>query len=170
MAEFETDVETIVEDDTFIEDDTQDDTETELTVEDYQKEKARREKAEKTLVELKKQLKDKSTLGETGITPEDLDLRDEVAEFLIDNPDLREYKADILKHRKAGYSIKQAKALIEADDKTIENRAKMKAMNVTAGEDSAKKTSYTKAEFEKLDWDEYDRVANLVKAGKIKLK
>jgi len=131
MAEFETDVETIIEDDTSFEDDTQDNTETELTVEDYQKEKARREKAEKSLVELKKQLKSKPAEEVKGITPKDLDLRDEVRDFIRENADFKDYQDDIMKHRKNGYSLKQAIAIVENDDNTIENRRKMKAMNVT---------------------------------------
>ena len=101
MAEFETDVETTIEDDTSFEDDTQDnDTTSSLSEEDYYKEKARREKAERTLVELKKQLKSKPAEEVKGITPEDLDLRDEVTEFLVGNPDLKDYKSELLKYRK----------------------------------------------------------------------
>jgi hypothetical protein len=36
-----------------------------------------------------------------------------------------------MKHRKNGYSLKQAIAIVENADDTIENRRKMKAMNIT---------------------------------------
>ena len=98
--------------------------ETELTVDDFKREEARRIKAEKTLVELKKQLKDKEKQKETVLDDKELDLREELNDFLADNKDLKEYKADLMKYRKQGFTIKQAVALVENDDKTIENRRK----------------------------------------------
>lgn len=118
MAEFENqEVDEIVNDDI----EAIDNEETELTVEDYKKERARREKAEKTLVELKKQLKEKEKAPETGLTEEKLALREELTEFLADNKDLKEYKSELLKYREQGFTMKQAVALVENDDKTIEN-------------------------------------------------
>lgn len=121
MAEFENqEVDEIVTDEV----ETIDNEETELTVEDYKKERARREKAEKTLVELKKQLKEKEKAPETGLTEEKLALREELTEFLSENKDLKEYKSELLKYREQGFTMKQAVALVENDDKTIENRKK----------------------------------------------
>jgi len=104
MAEFEIettdevvdDVETSYEDN---EEETNYDNGTELTVEDYQKEKARREKAEKALVDLKKQLKSKPESKET-LSEQDLDMRDEIRDFVKENPEFKDYKDDIVKHRK----------------------------------------------------------------------
>jgi len=116
MAEFENqEVDEIVNDDI----EAIDNEETELTVEDYKKERARREKAEKTLVELKKQLKEKEKAPETGLTEEKLALREELTEFLADNKDLKEYKSELLKYREQGFTMKQAVALVENDDKKI---------------------------------------------------
>jgi hypothetical protein len=121
MAEFE-ETEDVI--DEITETEYEDNNETELTVDDYQKEKARREKAEKTLVELKKQLKDKEKQKENVLDEKDLDLREELTDFLADNKDLKEYRADLMKYRKQGFTMKQAVALVENDDKTIENRRK----------------------------------------------
>ena len=169
MAEFETDVDLDVEDTT---DDDTTDNETELTVADYHKEKARREKAEKAVVELKKQLKNKSSeTTPNAITEEELAIREELSEFLAENKDLKEYKADLLKYKKQGLTFKQAKAVIENDDKTIENRKKTNSMNLTEWETSDEvKSSYTRDELSKLEWAKYDKVAKLIKAWKIKLK
>ena len=176
MAEFETDVDLDVEDTT--EDDTQEDNETELTVEDYQKEKARRQKAERTLVELKKQLKSKSSeTTPNTITEEELVLREEISEFLSENKDLKEYKADLMKYAKKMLSewdsmktaIRKAKALVENDDKTIENRRKTQSMNISEWE-NAWKTVYTYDELERMSQSEYNKIKALQLKWQVKFK
>ena len=173
MAEFEIettdevvdDVETSYEDN---EEETNYDNGTELTVEDYQKEKARREKAEKALVDLKKQLKSKPESKET-LSEQDLDMRDEIRDFVKENPEFKDYKDDIVKHRKNWYTLKQAVAIVENDDKTIENRKKTNSMNITASEESWK-TTYTKADLENMSQSEYNKIMSLKESGKITIK
>lgn len=175
MDELENDVTYDVTDDvetSYEEDTTNYDTETELTVDDYKKEKARREKAEKALVDLKKQLKTKPEKEAQNLLSEkDLDLRDEVRDYVKDNPELKDYKDDIIKHRKNGYSLKQAIAIVENDDNTIENRKKTNALNMTTWEES-EKTTYTKADLAdpNLSQEKYDKIMAKVRTGEIKLK
>ena len=166
MAEFENqEVDEIVNDDI----EAIDNEETELTVEDYKKERARREKAEKTLVELKKQLKEKEKAPETGLTEEKLALREELTEFLADNKDLKEYKSELLKYREQGFTMKQAVALVENDDKTIENRKKAN-LNISSWDEWAWKTVYTYADLEKMSQSDYNRVKELQLKWKVKFK
>lgn len=146
-----------------------DNEETELTVEDYKKERARREKAEKTLVELKKQLKEKEKAPEIGLTEEKLALREELTEFLSENKDLKEYKSELLKYREQGFTMKQAVALVENDDKTIENRKKAN-LNISSWDEWAWKTVYTYDELEKMSQSDYNRVKELQLKWKVKFK
>jgi len=71
---------------------------------------------------LEEKIQSKDTI--TGLTVEKLALREELTEFLADNKDLKEYKTELLKYREQGFTMKQAVALVENDDKTIENRKK----------------------------------------------
>ena len=161
------DVETSYED--YTEDYTEDSTETELTVEDYKKEKARREKAEKTLVELKKQLKNKETTPTNTLTEEKLALREELTEFLADNKDLKEYKSELLKYREQWFTMKQAVALVENDDKTIENRRKS---TINISEWSWEKVdirTMTMAELWNKSQDEFNRLIALRDSWKLKI-
>ena len=175
MAEFEMD-DVDLDLDLSNDEDTDDNT-TELTVEDYQKEKARREKAEKTLVELKKQLKNKETTSTNTITEEELVLRDEISEFLSENKDLKEYKADLMKYAKKMLAdwdsmktaIRKAKALVENDDKTIENRRKTNSMNISEWE-STWKTVYSYDELEKMTQAEYNKIKALQLKWQVKFK
>jgi hypothetical protein len=66
------------------------------------------------------------------MTEKDIALREEVADFLLENKDLKEYKSEILKYRKQGFTMKQCVALVENDDVTIENRRKTQSMNITS--------------------------------------
>ena len=101
------------------------------TLEDYQKEKARREKAEKALVELKKNAKKQQEEPKGDyISRSELELE----KFLDKNPDIADYRDDLAKYQKQGLTLKQAKLLVESDDKTIANRKKLEQMNVTDGE------------------------------------
>lgn len=174
MAEFENqEVDEIVTDEV----ETIDNEETELTVEDYKKERARREKAEKTLVELKKQLKEKEKAPESTLSEKDLELRDEIRDFVKENPEFREYKDDLAEYAKTFYSkwekiesaIRKAKALVENDDKTIENRKKAN-LNISSWDEWAWKTVYTYADLEKMSQSDYNRVKELQLKWKVKFK
>ena len=176
MAEFEMD-DVDLDLDLSNEEDTEDSTEIELTVEDYNREKARREKAEKTLVELKKQLKNKETTPTNTITEEELVLREEISEFLSENKDLKEYKADLMKYAKKMLAdwdsmktaIRKAKALVENDDKTIENRRKTNSLNISEWE-STWKTVYSYDELEKMTQAEYNKIKALQLKWQVKFK
>lgn len=144
------------------------DDEVELTVDDYNKLKREHEKATKKLVELKKQLKTQ-TKETPMLTEEKLALREEVSEFLLDNKDYKEYKTDLLKYREQGFSIKQAIALIEADDKTIENRKKS---TINISEWSWEKVdirTITMAELWNKSQDEFNRLIALRDSWKLKI-
>lgn len=164
MAELENELEDSIDE---IEYTTTEDDDIELTVDDYQKEKARREKAEKTLVELKKQLKEKSETP-NPLTETDLEIRD----FVKENPEYKDYKKEISDAIAKGYSLKQAKALIDNDDKTIENRKKLNSMNMTDWDGELSKTTYTKAELDdpNLSQEKYDSIMAKIKSWKAKLK
>lgn len=173
MAEFENqEVDEIVTDEV----ETIDNEETELTVEDYKKERARREKAEKTLVELKKQLKEKEKAPESTLSEKDLELRDEIRDFVKENPEFREYKDDLVEYAKTFYSkweriesaIRKAKALVENDDKTIENRKKAN-LNITEWESWNKKTTYTHKELIGKSQEEYNKIMTLKEQWKVKI-
>ena len=174
MAEFENqEVDEIVNDEV----ETIDNEGTELTDQDYYREKARREKAEKTLVELKKQLKEKEKAPESTLSEKDLELRDEIRDFVKENPEFREYKDDLVEYAKTFYSkweriesaIRKAKALVENDDKTIENRKKAN-LNISEWEIWGKKTIFTQEEIAKLPLEERAKKYEMFKAWKIKIK
>ncbi len=135
------------------------------------KQKAERaEKAERKLVEYKKLLKDKEATKDTWISEKELEMRDEVSEFVRENPELKEYRNDILKFVKQGFTLKQAKALVENDDKTIENRKKLEQTKITNWEFSSDKTVYTKSEIEKMSQAEYNRFRDLKDQWKVSVK
>lgn len=149
-------------------DDSDDDSE-DLTVDDYKKEKNRRMKAEKTLVEQKKRIKEleqnQKKEQDGYVTKEDL----EILRFLDKNPELAEYRDDLEKYVKKGLTLKEAKTLVENSDKTIEARKKLESTRFTDGENPTR-TSVTKKELENMSEIEYNRVMKQVDAGKIKIK
>mgnify|MGYP003433535779 FL=1 len=169
------DTETIVEDvttDVDTEIDTTDDSDVELTVEDYNKEKARREKAEKALVDLKRKAKElegkSSEPTEKYLTVDELDRRD----FLKANPELADYTKELWDYQKKGLSLDEAKTLILNSDKARVNREKVNSLGLSDWETSSKKSSYNIKELDKLassNPSEYARVRNEMDAGKIKL-
>lgn len=149
--------------------DTNDDSYDELTVDDYKAEKSRREKAEKTLVEQKRRIKEleaKSSAPAWTLTEADLDLRD----FIKANAELAEYRDDLKKYQSMGISLEKAKILIEADDKTIANRQKASKANITSWEAGTEKSSYNMKDLEKLSDSEYDSVMARVKQGKASIQ
>lgn len=89
-------------------------------------------KAEKKVVELKRQLKEmqsKTTTEGTGefVTKQEL----EMERFIATNPEMEEYREELAKYQAKGIALKQAKLLVENDDATIANRKKTNAMNIT---------------------------------------
>lgn len=144
---------------------------TTLTEEDYYKEKARREKAEKALVDLKKKAKElegKSSESSDVMTKADYALE----KFLDKNPELEGYKDELSKYTSKGLSYDEAKTLILNSDKTKQAREKVNSLGLSDGDASSKKSSYTMSDLDKLasnNPNEYARVRNEMDAGKIKL-
>ena len=178
MADLEQDLEVDEEidtsEDTTEEIDSYEDTqEEEITWEkaqEWKKKAERLDKAEKKLVELKKQVKDKPKEDTWDIvTQKDLELRDSVLEFIWTNPELKDYKSDVMKYVKQWFSLKQAKALIESDDKTIINRSKTNSMNISNTEWWPNNTAYTKAELAKMSQKDYEQATNAIAKGKARL-
>ncbi len=158
------------ETDTSYEDETE--TPDEITYEqaiEWKKKAERLEKAERKLVDLKKRVKNKPETKTESISEKDIELREELSEFLLENKDLKDYKTDLLKYRKQGFTIKQAVALVETDDKTIENRKKSNSLNITTSEEPGK-TTYTKADLENMSQSEYNKIMSLKESGKIAIK
>lgn len=140
-----------------------------ITYEQAMEYKKRLAKAEKKLVELKKQTKTQKKEETEVLTEKDITLREEVADFLLENKDLKEYKSEILKYRKQGFTMKQAVALVENDDVTIENRRKTQSMNITNWEESGK-TTYDYKDLAKMSQSEYNRIKDLESKWKVVIK
>ena len=66
-------------------------------------------------------------------------------------------------------AIRKAKALVENDDKTIENRRKTQSMNISEWE-NAWKTVYTYDELEKMSQSEYNKIKALQLKWQVKFK
>lgn len=138
------------------------------SIDDFRKVTKILAKTQDKIMERKKWVNKK---GETEdvITEKEFTLREEVADFLLENKDYKEYKTELLKYRKQGFTIKQAVALIEADDKTIENRKKTNSMKVTDWEGWNAKTKYTFSELESMSQNEYNKIMDLKEKGKISI-
>jgi type II secretory pathway component PulF len=169
------DTETTVDDvttDVETEIDTTDETPERLTEDDYFREKARREKAEKALVEQKRRLKELES--KSSDTPSDVMTKAEYAmeKFLDKNPELSEYTKELSEYTKKGLSLEDAKTLVLNSDKAKQNREKTNSLGLSDWEASSRKSSYTMSELDKLaskDPQEYYRVRNEMDAGKIKM-
>ena len=129
MGDMETTVDDVTTDvDTDI--DTTDDTPATLTEDDYFREKARREKAEKTLVEQKRKLKElesKSSESSDVMTKADYAME----RFLEKNPELAEYKDELSKYQAKGLSLEEAKTLTLSSDKARANREKVNSLGLS---------------------------------------
>jgi hypothetical protein len=102
----------------------------EPTLDDYQKEKARREKAEKTLVEQKRRLKEleaKSSESSEVFTKADYAME----KFLDKNPELSEYTKELSEYTKKGLSLDDAKTLVLNSDKAKQNREKTNSLGLS---------------------------------------
>jgi hypothetical protein len=65
--------------------------------------------------------------------------------------------------------MKQAVALVENDDVTIENRRKTQSMNITSWEESGK-TTYDYKDLAKMSQSEYNRIKDLESKWKVVIK
>lgn len=153
--------------------DTTDDSDvTTLTEEDYYKEKARREKAEKALVELKRKAKDlesKSSESSDVMTKADY----AIEKFLDKNPELAEYTKELWEYQKKWLSLEEAKTLILNSDKARVNREKVNSLGLSDWETSKERSTITKAELGKIaesNPKEYNRLRDLMDAGKLSMR
>ena len=137
--------------------DTTDDSDvTTLTEEDYYKEKARREKAEKALVELKRKTKELESKSSESSDPE-----------------LAEYTKELWDYQKKGLSLEEAKTLILNSDKARVNREKVNSLGLSDWETSKERSTITKAELGKIaesNPKEYNRLRDLMDAGKLSMR
>lgn len=150
----------------------------ELTEEDYFKEVARREKAEKALVELKKQLKATKPL-EKKSTNLEIDVKTLIKEqleeerFFSKNEDAGLYRDKIIEYKSKWLSYDDAYLLATRKDREIENNKVYADSNITWKSTSWETIKLLSVkEFDSLPYklqDEY--IANTkAKFGKFKLK
>lgn len=175
MAEMEEDVDLSVEEEVNDTEDTPetDDSET-VTYEqamEWKKKAERLDKAEKKLVEQKKALKEKEKQAEASnwsayITKEEL----AIERFIDKNPDMEDYRDELVKYINRGNTLTEAKLLIENSDKTIANRKKTDAMNITHSDKAGGRSSYTADELEKMPQKEYNRAMEAINKGTATLR
>jgi len=109
--------------------DTSSDSSDEITYEqamEWKKKADRLEKAERTLVEQKRKLKEIEK--SPALSNEDAPMTRfdfELEKFIDKNPDIAEYRDELAKYAKEKkLTLAQAKILVESEDKTIKNRQK----------------------------------------------
>lgn len=148
-----------------------DDSDTVPTLDDYRQEKSRREKAEKTIVELKKQVKELGKKQSENNEKPDVITKAEYAmeRFIDKNPELEEYREDLEKYVKRGFTLEEAKLQVLSSDKSIENRKKLGASNFTDSDGNVTRNSVTRKELEAMNQNEYNNVMRLVDQGKVTL-
>ena len=135
-----------------------------ITLEEAKKNKEDLKKASRKIVELKKQLKEKKVDTSTEfVTKEDL----AIDKFLVKNPELEEYKNELIEYTKKGLSLDKAKLLVENDDKTIKNRQKINSMSVSDW-DAPWSKSFTQSDLENMSQIEYEKAVSLIKSWKAK--
>lgn len=138
----------------------------EPTLEDYQKERERRLKAEKKLVELKKAQKSQGSKE----TEEIVEKRIRETEFYRENPEFKEYKEEISKYASKGLDIEEAAALIRGKDPSFGNKKKANEMAVTDEAGAPTKKSYTAQDLVKMSQADYNRVKALESQGKVTIR
>lgn len=123
-------------------------------------------KAEKTIVDLKKQLKTAPKIEWEYVSRAEM----EIEKFLIKNPDLEEYKSEILEYTNKWLSIKEATILVKGSDKAIENREKANQINITGWDGWSTKTTYSVSELEGMSQSNYNKAMARIDKGEAKLK
>ncbi len=98
---------------------------------EWKKKADRLEKAERTLVEQKRKLKDLESNPKSDDAPmTKFDF--ELEKFIDKNPEVSEYRDEIAKMAKEKkLTLAQAKILVESDDKTVLNRKKISQSRVS---------------------------------------
>ena len=170
MAELE--IEDIVDEPTDVMDEPTDNY-SELTEEDYNREVQRREKAEKALVELKKQLKQTKTTEVVWNPKEEVKRILAEEKFYDKNPDAEAYRETIEKYQTKGLSLDEAYLLASKKDKEVENRREIYWEWIVKGsQNSDSVTSVSLDEFDRMTpqaQDEYNKKM-INKYWKIKFK
>lgn len=127
-------------------------------------------KAQHKIVEQKKAEKKNPVTNETAwLSKEDLDKFYQEKRFFEDNKYLEEHKEDILWFTSKGLSFEDAKLLVEKKDPTIQNRATAQKTNFTSGTPDFKQSTYTHDELVNLPQNEYNKVMELKKQGKVNI-
>lgn len=134
---------------------------------EWKKKAERLEKAEKTLVDQKRKLKELE--NRSTATSEDAPMTKfdfELEKFIDKNPEVSEYRDEIAKMAKEKkLTLAQAKILVESDDKTVSNRKKISQSRVSDWE-SPERNSYTKEQLAKMDRVAYNRAMDRIDSGK----
>jgi len=172
----EVDVEETNTDETTVESNPSDEITYEQAME-WKKKAERLEKAEKTLVEQKRKLKEIEK--QPQMSNEDVPMTRfdfEVEKFIDKNPEMAEYRDELVKYAKVNkLTLAQAKIQIESEDKTIKNRQKTTQSRVSDWE-SPEQSSYTKDYLAKLDPKNpkdrqlYNRIMDKIEAWKAYIK
>lgn len=133
---------------------------------EWKRKAERLEKAEKKLVELKKQVKTQTKTPEWEfITKKEL----EIEKFITKNPDLEEYKTDLQTYLDKGLSLNEAKTLLENSDKVLQNRRKTDELNITTTDWEPSKRVYKISEIENMSQSEYNKFMDLKAQWKVKV-
>lgn len=142
-----------------------------LTVDDFHREKTRRTKAEKSLVEAKRRIKELEK-AQSEKRESDVMTKAEYAleKFLTKNPELEEHREELEKYTKRGFTLDEAKILVLNADKTIQNRKKLESMSITDGDGKPTKNTVTRAELEKMSQSEYNTARKLMEEGKLRVR
>lgn len=130
----------------------------------------RLEKAEKTIVELKRATKNAPDIDIDSIVDKRLAERQREQElngFLTQNKDLEEYKDKFVDYTNKGLSLNEAKYLVTQDE-SYQNRLKTNSINLTDGTDGTQKTTFTTAELERMSQSDYCRAMDRIESGKAK--
>jgi len=132
---------------------------------EWKKKADRLEKAEKTLVDQKRKLKELESNPKSDDAPmTKFDF--ELEKFIDKNPEVSEYRDEIAKMAKEKkLTLAQAKILVENDDSTVLNRKKISQSRVSDWE-SPEKSSYTKEQLAKMDRRAYNYAMDRIDAGK----
>lgn len=131
--------------------------------EELAKAKAEKAKAEKAIVDLKRNSKKpKEATQWEFLTKQDLD----IIRHIDSNPELVGYEEDLKSYMEKWLNLSQATLLLKSENEVLKNRQTVNQMSVTWWESGSTKTTYSTADLEKLSWKEYNRVMNLIDSWK----